>query len=119
MKVPIARRLLAALLPAFVAVLLLAPERAAAVDGRALLTQCKSTEATIDDLAARSWCLGYIAGIAEFTATFDLDICIPGSPTHAELAEVVMQWLEDRPDLQRFGAAWASFEALSEAYPCE
>lgn len=76
-----------------------------------------------NDVRANSFCLGYVAGIADVLGTGDGEVsgwraCLPPEATQGEVAEIAVQWLKEHPENRAFGASDLVAQALSRTYPC-
>lgn len=88
-------------------------------DGEELYGLCT----TPNDKRANSFCVGYVAAIADVLGTGDGSIsgwraCLPSSATQGEVAEVAIQWLKNHPENRAFGASDVVAQALAHTYPC-
>ena len=98
--------------------------------GNQLLQRCeaatailakKSTDANFWDGA---FCLGYIWGIAESSAVFDVAdnkfimFCSPAGSTSGQAQKIVVKYLEDHPEELHKEAAVLVAKALQRAFPC-
>ena len=70
-------------------------------------------------------CLGYLQAVVDTDATFaewdafPRQACIPRGVTSSQLRQVFLDWLKERPDYLRFGAASLALKAFSESWPCK
>lgn len=76
-----------------------------------------------DDARANSFCVGYVAAIADALGTGDGVIsgwraCLPSGATQGEVAKVAIQWLKGHPENRAFGASDVAAQALANTYPC-
>ncbi len=96
---------------------LAAPARAEYFEtGRDLYQKCKAA-----GTASQVFCFGFIIGIADVMEDNSLDgrsACIPKDATIQQVAEVVIRFLEDNPDIRDFTGESLTVQALSERYPC-
>ncbi|MGF1612880.1 MAG: Rap1a/Tai family immunity protein [Gammaproteobacteria bacterium] len=76
-----------------------------------------------DDVRGHSFCVGYVAAIADVlgagTGTIsDWRACIPAKATQGEVATIAIEWLREHPDNRAFGASNVIAQALANRYPC-
>ena len=70
-------------------------------------------------------CLGYLQAVVDTDATFaewgefPRQACIPQGVPSAQLRQVFLDWLNERPDHLRFSAASLAITAFSETWPCK
>ncbi len=77
-------------------------------DGNKLLQRCRD--------ANRSYCLGYVAAIADATR---LRNCSPSNLTQGQLADVVQAFLEAMPAQRHQDADVLVEAAINTAWPCQ
>jgi hypothetical protein len=98
-------------------VLLGAPlARAEFKDGNQLLHVCTST-----DVADNANCAGYLASAVDAhpaVGQYQGRICISPDVALSQVRDVVMNFLEDKPELRHYVAASIVLEAIAEAFPC-
>jgi len=94
------------------------------LDGNDLYSLC-----TVDTNELKE-CWGYTAGVADsltYTAGYArthgaetiAEVCIPGGVPQRQIADIVVKFLEERPDLRHAGAANLVHTALYDAFPCD
>jgi hypothetical protein len=84
--------------------------------GRDLYQKCHAT-----GTASQVFCFGFIIGIADVMEDNPLDgrsACIPKDATIQQIADVVIRFLDDNPDIRDFTGESLAVQALSEKYPC-
>jgi hypothetical protein len=88
--------------------------------GRTLLQKCGG------DAASQSRCLSYIEGVADamrleqaYRRTFfGARVCINQNILSREIKDIVVRWLKDHPDRQRYPASQLIAQAVFKAFPC-
>ena len=84
--------------------------------GRDLYQKCRAA-----GTASQVFCFGFIIGIADVMEDNSLDgrsACIPKDATIQQVAEVVIRFLDDNPDIREFTGESLTVQALSDKYPC-
>lgn len=76
-----------------------------------------------NDARAHSFCVGYVAAIADVLGTGDGQVsgwraCLPPEATQGKVARIAIQWLEEHPENRAFGASDLIAQALAHLYPC-
>lgn len=76
-----------------------------------------------DDVRAQSFCVGYVAAIADVLGAgtgniSDWRACIPAEATQGNVATIAIEWLSKHPDTRAFGASHLVAQALANRYPC-
>ena len=95
------------------------------VDGADLHRYCIDTSAV-----GQMRCSYYVAGVADATSvpgearkhrTSDgrFSFCTPPGSTVSQLADVVTEWLNDRPETWHYGAAGLVAASLMASFPCK
>ena len=95
--------------------------------GDDLKASCEGTAAAEQNASSAEHllCLGYLQAVVDTDATFAewsesrRQACIPQGVTSSQLRQVFLDWLNERPDHLRFGAASLALTAFSEIWPCE
>ena len=88
--------------------------------GSQLLEECES-----DSVAKQNVCVGYLAGIADITATYDgwgdmtKEFCVPDGATLGQLRKVVIKGLNEKPEELHLSAASLVFHDFNSAFPCD
>ncbi len=88
-------------------------------DGEELYQLCIEPK----DVQANSFCVGYVAAIADVLGTGDGSVsgwraCLPAEATQGKVASIAIQWLEEHPENRTFGASDLIAQALARTYPC-
>ncbi len=84
--------------------------------GRDLYQKCKTPGA-----AAQVFCFGFIIGIADVMEDNPLDgrsACIPRDASIQQVTGVVIDFLENNPDVRDFTGESLTVQALSDKFPC-
>ena len=84
--------------------------------GRDLYQKCHAA-----GTASQVFCFGFIIGIADVMEDNPLDgrsACIPKDATIQQVADVVIHFLDENPDIRDFTGESLAVQALSEKYPC-
>ena len=64
-------------------------------------------------------CGGYVIGtIDTYLLTKSYPLCLPTNATAGQLTDVVIRYLETRPDQRHYAAASVVWTALTESFPC-
>ena len=95
--------------------------------GDDLKVSCEGTAAGEANASTAEYllCLGYLQAVVDTDATFaewnelPRQACIPREVTSSKLRLVFLDWLNERPDYLRFGAASLALTAFSETWPCK
>ena len=95
--------------------------------GDDLKVSCEGTAAGEANASTAEYllCLGYLQAVVDTDATFaewnelPRQACIPKEVTSSKLRLVFLDWLNERPDYLRFGAASLALTAFSETWPCK
>ena len=69
-------------------------------------------------IAKSAACFAYVEGIADAFAQ-DGSVCIPPQLIGNKVADVVMDFLGDHPELRRASAASIAYIALQRVFPCK
>ena len=78
-----------------------------------------------DCSASRDVCVSYVMGVVDAIVfqqrivTRKKFLCIPGDTTSGRLADIVMDYLRERPENRRWSAALLVNNALVAAFPCQ
>jgi hypothetical protein len=88
--------------------------------GRTLLQKCNG------DAASQTRCLSYIEGVADamrleqaYRRTFfGARVCINQNILGREIKDIVVRWLKDHPERQRYPASQLIAQAVFKAFPC-
>jgi hypothetical protein len=75
------------------------------------------------EFADASQCLGYVAGVIAGISTMQAvmaenTICFPSGIEIGTAADIVAQYLRDRPQERHFSGYTLTYRALAKAYPC-
>jgi hypothetical protein len=89
------------------------------MSGDDLLANCKADV----DSNGQGRCLGYIAGLADFIITRQelrkqADICFPDGVSAEQMRDIVVRFLEARPEIRQYKADGAVVEALVKVWSC-
>jgi Rap1a immunity proteins len=84
------------------------PATSAFYTGNDLYVQCTAKSAA---------CIAYVEGTADALAQ-DGNVCIPPQLTGNKVADVIMDFLGDHPELRPASAASIGYIALQRAFPC-
>ena len=95
--------------------------------GDDLKASCEGTAAGEENASTAEYLLflGYLQAVADTDATFaewselPRQACIPPAVTSSKLRLIFLDWLNERPDHLRFGAASLVLTAFSETWPCK
>lgn len=80
-----------------------------------LIEYCGAAE----DSFARSYCLGYVAGLNDRDDVLPLPtFCPPSGPTLNDLVEILVTYLKDKPELLAYRAGDVFASALISKWPC-
>jgi Rap1a immunity proteins len=78
--------------------------------GNTLYTQCTGT--------IQAYCLGYVAGVMDAIANYDL-ICVPPHVNLEQVQDIVVKYLHEHPESRHYSAASETTLALQQAFPCK
>ena len=89
--------------------------------GNSLLQKCKSEP---DLFYLHGICTGYILGVAEALdgperGLGNFRFCTPEGVTNGQLKDVVVKWLQVRPQHRHFTGSSLIAAALRDAFPCK
>jgi hypothetical protein len=89
------------------------------MSGDDLLANCRADV----DSNGQGRCLGYIAGLADFIITRQelrkqADICFPDGASAEQMRDIVVRFLEARPQIRQYKADGAVVEALLKVWSC-
>jgi hypothetical protein len=115
------------LLAVLIVAVMASPAQARFVDGNELYEQGKIYKQGKNN-AAWGWYLGYVTGVADAregekvsvspAGRAALPFCFPEGVTRGQVADVVLQYLEDNPKFRHLPASELVVGALFVAFPC-
>lgn len=109
------------------------PASAQTLTGNELLARCKGQLSDRRLPNDENWCVGFLQGlfggytvglIDRTPAPFQKDasangsLCLPENVTIGQARDVIVRFLEQNPAMRHGTAAYLSFTALSQAFPC-
>jgi hypothetical protein len=106
------------LLSAFILVCVLSPEIALGaqgfLSGNQLYERCVADMNTV----ANSYCIGYVAGIADVLSASKIT-CASDGVTVGQVTDIVVKYLRDHPEKRHYAAQDQVGTALMQAFPCQ
>jgi hypothetical protein len=109
------------------------PVSAQTLTGNELLARCKGQLSDRRLANNENWCEGFLLGFSngyivglidgapdafQKDGNADRSLCIPENVTIGQARDVIVRFLEQNPAMRHGTAAYLSFTALSQAFPC-
>jgi hypothetical protein len=102
-------------LSVFVLVCVLSPEIALGQDG--FLSGNELYQKCTAEAVGKSYCVGYVTGIAD-VMQISKSLCVPDGVTVGQMVDVIVKYLRDHPEKRHYSVAAATFNTLSQTFPC-
>lgn len=98
--------------------------QAQALDGNGFVSWCMAA-ATKENVRQNSACTGYVAALVD-SARFQEElsdggtrVCLPPRASHEQLKKVVLEYLDNNPEILHENAAGIALIAWGEVYACK
>ena len=92
--------------------------------GNDLYAKCSAVKSEATYYQDSAYCLAYVIGIVdafEFNegVKSGLKLCVPGGVTAGQLRDIVVRYLQNKPQDRHNAGSVIIFLAMSEAFPCQ